>query len=385
MSIAQAPVNESHTLTDRRTGVTIRQLTDYRAHSYHLYFTNYGWWDHDRRLLIGSHRHNRSNLLSCELATGDLTVITSTDRDEDYQNVAVNPHRDEGYLWCDDALVGIDLRTGDMRELFRLPDGWTGTTINVTADGQYVCSGMHEPVDLGFEQDLGHGYIGFRELFEAHPLSQLFRVPVDGGPMEVLHEERNWITHVNTSPTQPHLLTFCHEGPWQLVEQRMWGLDMNTGQTWAIRPQAPGEAVGHEYWLTDGVTIGYHGWTDREDDRNEVYGFIRYDNSDRTEAAFGDASHHFHSNTRDLIVGDGPERGKTPYVLLWRFDGETFEGPRVLCEHRGSRHTQILHIHPRFDPTGRHVLYTADPRGYGQVFLAEVPPFEELPLRDALR
>jgi oligogalacturonide lyase len=45
----------------------------------------------------------------------------------------------------------------------------------------------------------------------------------------------------------------------------------------------------------------------------------------------------------------------------------------------GSRHIQHLHIHPRFTPDGRQVLFTADPRGYGQLFLAEVPPFEELP------
>ncbi len=56
----------------------------------------------------------------------------------------------------------------------------------------------------------------------------------------------------------------------------------------------------------------------------------------------------------------------------------------MLCVHRGSRHIQHLHIHPRFTPDGRQVLFTADPRGYGQLFLAEIPRFEDLPTLDEL-
>lgn len=204
----------------------------------------------------------------------------------------------------------------------------------------------------------------------------MIRVSTEGTDQqaEVLHEERNWIGHVNTSPTQAHLLTFCHEGPWHLVEQRMWVLDMNSGRVWKLRPQQQGEAVGHEYWMIDGQTVGYHGKQGKA-----FYGFIRYDNTEQIELPFPHYFNHFHSNTPELIVADGPALGLTPYVLLCRFDGEKFEGPRVLCVHRGSRHIQHLHIHPRFTPDGRQVLFTADPRGYGQLFLAEVPPFEELP------
>jgi oligogalacturonide lyase len=214
---------------------------------------------------------------------------------------------------------------------------------------------MSVPPDVG-PVDLGTGYIGFREIFEAHPLCRVIRVPTEGQGHEpqVLHEERNWIGHVNASPTQAHLLTFCHEGPWQRVEQRMWAMDMNGGRVWKLRPQRDDEAVGHEYWMADGLTIGYHGW--REGERGAAlnavnggdethptpstrqsalkmsfYGLVRHDNSERVEVPFPHNSHHFHSNTPELIAADGPARERTPYVLLCRFDGERFEGPRVLC------------------------------------------------------
>src|SRR5262245_19015844 len=69
--------SEKRTYTDRVSGVTVHQLTEHMAHSYHLYFTNPGWWDGDRRLLFGSERGNSSNLYSLELASSEITRLTS--------------------------------------------------------------------------------------------------------------------------------------------------------------------------------------------------------------------------------------------------------------------------------------------------------------------
>jgi oligogalacturonide lyase len=234
--------------------------------------------------------------------------------------------------------------------------------------------------------DLKAGYVGFREIFEAHPLCRLVRIPTEGehNEAEVLFEERNWIGHVNASPTRPNHLTFCHEGPWTRVGQRIWGIDTQTKKVWKIRSQSPGETVGHEYWMTDGRRIGYHGIGA---DGVAYCGSILHDGSDRIEIPFPHDSNHFHSNTPELIVADGPAKGLTPYVLLSKFDRErrTFDGPRVLCVHRGSRHTQHLHIHPRFTPDGKQVLYTSDPKGYGNLYLADVPPIDELPLLNEMK
>ena len=44
----------------------MRRLTAYRGHSHHFYFTNPGWYDGGRRLLISSDREDRN----VNLATG---------------------------------------------------------------------------------------------------------------------------------------------------------------------------------------------------------------------------------------------------------------------------------------------------------------------------
>jgi len=60
---------------DPRTNVTVRQLTNYKGHSHHLYFTNSGWYDDDRKLLFGSDRENRTNLFSIDLETGEIIRV----------------------------------------------------------------------------------------------------------------------------------------------------------------------------------------------------------------------------------------------------------------------------------------------------------------------
>jgi oligogalacturonide lyase len=104
-----------------------------------------------------------------------------------------------------------------------------------------------------------------------------------------------------------------------------------------------------------------------------------YDNTEPVEAEIEGSSRHFHSNTLDVVVGDGTPQ--QPSLLLWRYrQGEgKFEGPRRLFGHRGSWHIQTVHVHPRFSPDGRQVLCTADPNGYGNLYLVDVPEFDSLP------
>jgi len=371
---------------DALTGTKVTQLTNHKCHSHHLYFTNPGWHDRNRRLLFGSDRGGRTNLFSIELATGYITQITDADMPDEtlFLFASVNPCREEAYFFRGRKLIAVNLITRKERLLYEAPDNFDVNMTNVSADGRYVCTGIYERAG-GFKADLLRGYVGFREYFEQHPLSRIVRVPVDGGAAETLHEERNWIGHVNTSPTQPHLMTFCHEGPWDLVQQRIWGLDMNTGKVWKIRPQDDGMVCGHEYWFADGLRIGFHGRSRAVSGRQATYGAIEFDNTDHVEAPFPYDSQHFFSHDLSLIVGDGSRghswdrQGRRDLVMLWQFENGQFVGPRVLCEHRGSAHVQQTHIHPRFSPDMKHVLFTSDMTGYGQLYLAELKPFAELP------
>lgn len=377
MSLGRLWPAEAQTFDDPHTGVPVRRLTAYRGHSHHFYFTNPGWYDDGRKLLFSSDRANRTNLFSIELETGVIQQLTDLEplplpREVEFLRACLNPVKAEAYYWYGLELRALDLDSLQERALYRMPEGFDVSMINCTADGLHVCASVSEDLSDRFRVDYLRGYVGFRETWEAKPLSRVIRVPVAGGTAETLWEEQYWIGHVNTSPKHPHLLTFCHEGPWADVDNRIWGLDASNGKVWKIRPRQADEAVGHEYWFADGEHIGYHG---RRPGGNNFLGLTRYDDSGRIEVDFPGHTGHIHSNDRSLIVGDG---GKI--VRLWRFDGAGYEPPRVLCRHDSSMKIQQLHVHPRFSPDGKRVLFTSDVSGYGDVYLVDVPDIDSLPL-----
>ncbi len=359
---------------DRLSGLTVKQLTHHKAHSHHLYFTTPGWHDGGRRLLFGSDRGNQTHLFSLNLQSGEFKQMTRRSLPDNpgasFLSTCVNPAREEAYYWHGGEIIALDLTCRSERTLYEVPPGMHAGQLNCTADGAFVCTALTEDLSGKIVMDLLHGYVGFPEYWAAHPHSQIVRIATDGSGSEVVWEEDSWIGHVNTSPTQAHLLSFCHEGPWDKVDQRIWGLDLQSGEVWKIRSTRPGDKLGHEYWLADGESLGYHGHLDG----HTVFGFTRYDNSERQEAAMRVDSNHFHSNDRHLIVGDGIG-AKTPYVLLWRWPdrAEQIEAPRILCRHDCSRHMQQLHVHPRLSPDGNAVLFTSDRTGYGQLYWVELP------------
>jgi oligogalacturonide lyase len=48
-------------------------------------------------------------------------------------------------------------------------------------------------------------------------------------------------------------------------------------------------------------------------------------------------------------------------------------------------HRQQLHVHPCVHANGTKVLYTADPQAHGQVFIVDVPEWDAMPDRPAVR
>ena len=367
---------EERTYTDPATGARVRQLTNHKGHSHHLYFTNSGWYADDARLLFISDRENASNFFSLDLADGAITQLTELDQSQDTEGLhagALNPHRPELYFRHGATLCALDLETRALRPLWTVPADENMCIVSVTADGRYVCTGSLEKPSGHYPVDFQHGYIGFPEYWAQHPRSRVLRIDVDSGAAETVWEERSWIGHVNTSPTQPTWATFCHEGPWDKVDNRMWGLSLDDGRVWPIRPRTGDETIGHEYWLADGRRLGYHG----RDAAGAVFGTVDWDGANVIERPMARHSTHFHSRDEELIVGDGSTGD--PWLYLWRRAGERYEGPRRLARHRCSFHIQDVHVHPRFSPDGRAVVYTSDHTGYGNVYLAEVPAFDDLP------
>ncbi|MCK0469857.1 oligogalacturonate lyase family protein [Halalkalibacter sp. APA_J-10(15)] len=380
--------SEKSTFTDPMTGASITQWTDYLAHSYHLYFTNDGWYDDGAKLLVCSERGNAVNLYSLDTTSGQLTQLTDLDKKvpKGIQGTYINPQKNEAYFTYGKSIVLIHLETYEETVIYTKPDGYHFSNISCTADGQALCFGLSEDLSQSISTNLSGGYVGFEETEAARPHCQIYLLTLATGEARVIHEEKRWIGHVNASPTQSHIISFCHEGPWEKVDHRIWAMNVETGEVWKIREGEPNQYAGHEYWHADGIHIGYHGFTDSLDRKDGKFlGYAKYDNSTSEEFEFPYQNMHIHSNGATLIVGDGQQASAyhgeryQDCIFLWRKTAFGMEGPRVLCKHRGSFQVQQVHVHPRLTSDGSKVLFTSDRTGYGNVYVVDVPEFESLP------
>ena len=400
MPIGQTFYDPPITYADPVSGRPIRRLTYHRGHSNHPYFTDPCWFNGGRSFVFVSDREGRSNLFRYDLDDGKITQLTDLSGDN-IENERVFDHRPQGaysdangrdYYWWQNVLYELDLDTLVQRTVYEAPlDQVLGIHAITSADGRYICNAMRPFVESA-APTLEYPYFKFPELFPAQPLTQIIRVEVATGAMTVIHEDRRFITHVNLSPTRPDLLTFCHEGPWDKVQQRIWGLNIESGDCWKIRPQDDGQfSIGHEYWFADGERIGYHGRPRPGAGAEHMFGHCRWDNSDPVEVRFPFHSVHFASLGADLIVGDGTaastfsaQGAAQPYIQLFRWDGTQYTGPKILALHRCTFNHQHSHCHPRFTPDGESVLYVSDATGYANMYLVPVGDFDDLPdLADA--
>ncbi len=375
---------------DKYSDCIITKLTDYFGHSNHLYFTDPCWFNDGQSLVFTSDRGNQSNLFRYDLNTNRVMQLTDL-QGESIENERVFDHRPAGayskvngkhYYWWQNALYELNVDTCQERLIYQAPpDKVLGIHAITSADGKYICNAMrqHYPDP---EPEIDYPYSRFPRLFPLKPLTQIIRVEVATGKMEVIHEDQRFITHVNLSPTQPDILTFCHEGPWDKVEQRIWGVNIQTGESWKICPQDDGRfALGHEYWFNDGEHVGYHG-RPRNGEGDHVFGYLKWDNSNHREVRFPFHSTHFHSLDQNLIVGDGTPAGRganQPFIQLFKWDGMQYIGPKILAVHRCTFNHQHSHCHPRFSPDGKKVLYTSDLTGYANMYMVEFESFEALP------
>jgi oligogalacturonide lyase len=369
---------------DQHSNREILQMTNYLGHSNHFYFTDPTFFNDNRSMVFTSDRENQSNLFRYDFDDGAITQMTDL-KGADRPGGCVSLVNNALYFWWQNVLYALDLDSLEERVIWEaapplLPRG----RANPTADGKYICTMLMEdqPED---KPRISFSYSRFREYFLLKPLTQIVRIEIATGKTEVIHEDRRYLGHVNTSPVLPDILTYCHEGPWTKIDQRIWGLNVHTGETWKIRTQHGDYSIGHEYWFADGVHIGYHG-RPRGESGKHVFGHIKWNNSEWVEDHFPFHSTHFHSLDETLIVGDGTAASvfttdgtARPYIQLFKWDGERYVGPRILAYHRSTFNNQHAHCHPRFTPDGKAVLYTSDLTAYSNMYLVEVGDFEDLP------
>jgi oligogalacturonide lyase len=303
------------------------------------------------------------------------------------------------------AVYATNLETGETRKLIDLPPHIMVSTINADetlAAGTYIEGNSGNLPYTGGHSDrkraqtapgiqpLNKGEMMERRL-AAHLPMVLFVIDLRTGKMRPLLHSTDWINHMLFSPTDPDLLLYCHEGPWQKVD-RIWTIHTDgTHKTLIHKRTMLMEIAGHEFWGHDGHTI----WYDWQTPKGEDFWLASYNVDTGKRVAYHMQRNqwgiHFNvSRDKSLFCDDGGDPGQVarakdgewiellhPQMITGKgaLNQPDFVQPGVFhAEHLVNMSTHNYRLEPNvsFTPDMKWVIFRSNMFGPTYVFAVEV-------------
>lgn len=366
------------------TRLTPRDVTCHRNYFYQKCFTSDG-----KRLIyageFGPEPSPNWNYHLLDLDSQESVQLTQGARENTFGGFVSPDDRFLYFVRADRTLIRLDLSTLEETCIYVVPEGWVGYGTWVANSACTRMVGIEISSNDWFPLN---SWEKFAQMYHAKPLCRLIRIDLNTGHRETILEKRGWLGHPQYRPFDDHTVAYCHEGPHDLVDARMWFIDEDGTNMRCGKIHAPGEACTHEFWVPNGTAMIYVSYLKGQSDR-----WIRRldPNSLNDEALLkmSPCSHLMSNFDGTLLVGDGcatpadvEDIGShtiEPDPFLHLFDLKAGTQTR-LAKHssswsvyKGSR--QVTHPHPAFSPDDKQVLFSCDMNG-GEpgLFLVKLKP-----------
>lgn len=375
--------------TDPETGRKVRQLTE-QGNNVHLYFTEnafdaekpeiYFRSDRDSGKDLAPHENPHYQLYKMNHQTGETTRLT--DEDQSVTRVTKTPDSALVVYLAGNRVRKLDTRTGETTTLYEEKGPYGLLAPSISANRRHVGFCRNEKVIKG----VGANYSGFKDGFYRTKDGRITLAKMDGTGHFDVKQDTHWVGHFQFSPLDPTLAMYCHEGPWNLVNQRVWLLDVVSREVQPCFRQEEHDAIGHEFWTQDGLIFldnrgpGHDGTVTSDRTQavasevaisdHQMQPFVSLMHPDGHEVRRIDMPfycNHYHANPDNtLLVGDDLD-----HLVLIDLKGEQ-AALEVLLSHGTSWHTQESHCHPTFSWDGKRILYASDRGGRVQLYLTEL-------------
>lgn len=375
------------TKADPDTGAEVIRLTPLDVTCHRPYFYQKSFTNDGRRVLfggefgpdIGNPASPNWNYHLLDLETQRAVQLTEG-ADENTFGGFLSP--DDKHLYFvrgGRTLIRLDL--ADLREtvVYTVPDEWVGYGTWVANSACTKMVGIEIAKSDWFPLST---WQKFHDMYHARPRCRLFSVDLRTGQRTVILEKQGWLGHPQYRPFDDHTVAYCHEGPHDLVDARMWFIDEDGRNMRCGKEHEQGESCTHEFWVPDGSAMIYVSYFHGQETR-WICSLDPKTLQSRRVMAMPPCSHLMSTHNGRLVVGDGcgpaPESSNEmltgdPYLHL--FDLETGSTRRI-ARHDSSWGTykesrQVTHPHPSFTPDEQQVLYSCDAEGEPALYLARV-------------
>jgi oligogalacturonide lyase len=386
--IGQKWNSEMREFKDEKTGRTIRQLTT-TGNNVHLYFTENSFTANKNQIIFRSdraagedkvpHEDPLYNLVKMDLDTGEMVQLT----DETAPVSHITKTRDSQIVVyaTGNSIKKLDTESGEIAVVYAETGNFSVGAPSIARNRRYIAFARNEEVDV----PRGPNYTGFKDSYYNIKDGRITLAYLDGSGWLDVHKDTHWLGHFQFCPDDSTLGTFCHEGPWNLVTQRMWFLDFAAHTVTPCFRQTEQDSIGHEFWTQDGYVFfddrgPNHDGTITSDrtqavvtavavNQNEMIPFVGLIDRKGNLVKQIDMPYycnHYHANPdNSILVGDDVDD-----LVLIDISGEK-TSIEVLCNHKTSWHTQTSHCHPTWDWDGSRILYASDHGGKVNLYLVE--------------
>jgi len=387
--IGQRWPSEIREFKDEKTGRTIKQLTS-TGNNVHLYFTENSFDAHKNEIIFRSDRASGEdraphedplyNIFRMDLDTGEIVQLT--DEAESVHSVTKTPDSRIVVYIVGNKIKKLDMETGETTVIYEEVGNYNLGAPSIAPNRRYIGFCRNEKVNV----PSGPNYTGFKERYYLVKDGRITLAYLDGSGGFDVFKDTHQVGHFQFCPDDSTIAMYCHEGPWHLVTQRIWLLDLVAREARPCFRQGEQDSVGHEFWTQDGYIFF--------DDRGPGHdGTIT---SSRTQAVATEVPvkertmipfvgladrngnlvkrinmpyycNHYHANPdHTLLVGDDVDD-----LVLIDISGDEAR-LEVLCTHKTSWHTQSSHCHPTWSWDGKRILYASDCSGRVNLYMIEV-------------
>lgn len=319
---------------DPMTGYLVRRYTEGPERNAKLYFTTENFSVDDKYFFFNKDVEGGRECYRAELATGELTLMTSAD----YDGFALDREKNVAYTVRNHTEVfAVNLDDNTMSKVGDLPAGGRITGHLTSANtGRIACS--------------------------YHLANKIYALVIldPGKEAQVVYRSDYRLGHAQICPTDENLIFYIHETEGDAF-QRTWMCDV---QEQYVRPyyvEHPNEWITHEVWAADGSEMAFMKLRGRiligdKDGRH-------FDQAAESEQLL----HPCLSRDRKWLVAD-----RISYLGVDVQEGvvliERATGKQKLIATTGSCKTGSDHQHPSFNRAGDMVLFSnPDENGIAQV------------------
>ncbi|WP_321425973.1 oligogalacturonate lyase family protein [uncultured Bacteroides sp.] len=393
---AQTPVMETggkhmpNEWIDKDTGHKVIKLTRRDGINMSFYFHNNPFIGNKMVFCGGSRKGETPNIKGQEIYNTDakdlqmywvdlntLKTEQLTHESSPVKTEIVCARTREIFYQIKDSVFSLNTETRKKKLIFVFPENERSAITTVNADGSLLAGVFSNPKEAEIVKAHPLKSEFFNMIYEAKLPRTLFVIDTKTGVLKRIYSENEWLNHMQFSPVNPHLLMFCHEGPWHKVD-RIWTIDViKGGKPQLIHKRTMDmEIAGHEWFGSKGDAIYF----DLQKPRGKKFFVGKTDLKTNKEISYelqrNEWSVHYTTSWGEtLMAGDGGSStsvAKAPngqWIYLFQPKGNKLVSTKLV---NMKNHNYHLEPNVHFSPDNKWIIFRANFEGQENVYAVQI-------------